>query len=567
LYFLALAVDFDGTIARDGRAEASTYDSLKRLKETGRRPILVTGRELRNLGDSNLDLFARVVAENGTVVYDPSTKRQHVIGDKAPADLIRALKEKKVEPLSVGESIIATWCPHETTVLEAIRDLGLEYQIIFNKGAVMVLPPGINKATGLKVALAEVELSPHNVIGVGDAENDFAFLEACGCSAAVGNATPALKNAVDIVLEGCWGRGVVELIEQIIAKDAGIIPAGRHGIRVGIDRNGDEAQIVPYAGSLLISGSSGIGKSKLATALTERMVEQQFQFCVFDPEGDYDELDHAISVGNVKTPPNDEAVLRLLRKSATNAVVNTQALEIGARPAFFAKLLPGVLSLRARTGRPHWLLIDEAHHLLPAGRHELTGILPKQFPGVILITVHPEAVAIEALRTVDTILALGSKAGEVVATYCNAIGAPVPLGLPQLDDNEGLYYTLAGDTRPLRLDRLQQEHKRHTRKYAEGRLGSDRSFYFRGPDNALNLRARNLTVFIEMAAGIDDRTWEHHRQSGDYSRWFREAIKNEELAREAAEVERDPRLDPKESRDRIAQAISRRYTAPAHEVD
>ena len=114
MYFLALAVDFDGTIARDGRAEASTYDSLKRLKETGRRPILVTGRELRNLGDSNLDLFARVVAENGTVVYDPSTKRQHVIGDKAPADLIRALKEKKVEPLSVGESI-ATWCPHETT--------------------------------------------------------------------------------------------------------------------------------------------------------------------------------------------------------------------------------------------------------------------------------------------------------------------------------------------------------------------------------------------------------------------------------------------------------------------
>jgi len=127
-----------------------------------------------------------------------------------------------------------------------IRDLGLEYQIIFNKGAVTVLPPGINKATGLKVALAEVELSPHNVIGVRDAENDFAFLEACGCSAAVGNATPALKNAVDIVLEGCWGPGVVELIEQVISKDAGIIPAGRHGIRVGIDRNGDEVQIVPY---------------------------------------------------------------------------------------------------------------------------------------------------------------------------------------------------------------------------------------------------------------------------------------------------------------------------------
>jgi hypothetical protein len=229
--------------------------------------------------------------------------------------------------------------------------------------------------------------------------------------------------------------------------------------------------------------------------------------------------------------------------------------------------LPGVLSLRARTGRPHWLLIDEAHHLLPAGRHELTGILPKHLPGLILITVHPEAVAIEALRTVDTILALGSKAGEVVATYCKAIGAPVPPGLPKPDDDEGLYYSAAGDARPLRLDRPEQEHKRHTRKYAEGRLGSDRSFYFRGPDNALNLRAHNLTMFIEMAAGIDDRTWEHHRQAGDYSRWFREAIKNEELAGEAAEIEQSTRLDPKESRNSIAQAISRRYAVPAHEVE
>ena len=126
------------------------------------------------------------------------------------------------------------------------------------------------------------------------------------------------------------------------------------------------------------------------------------------------------------------------------------------------------------------------------------------------------------------------KAGEVVATYCKAVGAPVPPALPQPDDNEGLYYTVAGDARPICLDRPRQEHNRHTRKYAEGRLGSDRSFYFRSPGNALNLRAHNLRMFLETAAGIGDRSWEHHRQAGDYSRWFREAIKNEQLAREAA---------------------------------
>jgi HAD superfamily hydrolase (TIGR01484 family) len=562
-----MTADYDGTIARDGRVDASTSCALKRLKETGRRLILVTGRELRHLDDANLDLFDRVVAENGAVVYDPRTKRRHVIADRPPAALVNALKKKKIEPLAIGESIIATWSPHETTVLEAIHDLGLEHQIIFNKGAVMVLPPGVNKATGLSAVLADLDLSPHNVIGVGDAENDFAFLEACGCSAVVGNAHLALKDIADIVLEGHWGRGVEELIEQIIAKDAGIIPAGHRAIRVGTDCRGDEVLVVPYAGSLLICGRSGIGKSKLAIALTERMVEKHFQFCVFDPEGDYDELDHAIPIGSVKRPPGKEEVMKLLRKAATSAVVNTQALEIGKQPPFFTELLPKVLSLRARTGRPHWLLIDEAHHLLPAGFAKLGEFMPRQLSGVVLITVRPEAVAVEVLRTVDTVLALGSKAGEAVSTFCKAIGAPIPPVLPQPGDNEGLYYTIAGDVRPVRFDQPRQEHKRHFRNYAEGRLGPDRSFFFRGPDNALNLRAYNLTMFLEMAAGIDDRTWEHHRQAGDYSRWFRDGFKNEQLAREVAEIECDTRLGPKESRERIACAISQHYTVPTHKGD
>jgi hypothetical protein len=80
-----------------------------------------------------------------------------------------------------------------------IRDLGLELNII-TKGAVMVLPPNINKAAGLQAALAELKLSGHNVVGVGDAENDHAFLQSCGCAAAVSNALPMVKTSADIVL-------------------------------------------------------------------------------------------------------------------------------------------------------------------------------------------------------------------------------------------------------------------------------------------------------------------------------------------------------------------------------
>ena len=91
-------------------------------------------------------------------------------------------------PYSIGQVIFATWRPHESTILEIIQELGIEYQIIFNKDAVMVLPSGINKAAGLAEVLREQGIAAERVVGVGDAENDHAFLDACGCAAAVDNA-------------------------------------------------------------------------------------------------------------------------------------------------------------------------------------------------------------------------------------------------------------------------------------------------------------------------------------------------------------------------------------------
>ena len=69
------------------------------------------------------------------------------------------LKRARREPRIHGRVIVATWEPYETMVLETIRDLGLELQVIFNKGAVMVLPAGVNKATGLACALEQLGLS------------------------------------------------------------------------------------------------------------------------------------------------------------------------------------------------------------------------------------------------------------------------------------------------------------------------------------------------------------------------------------------------------------------------
>jgi hypothetical protein len=219
--YVALASDYDGTLAEDGHVSTQALEALERVRDSGRRLVLVTGRELDDLLRvfPRIGLFDRVVAENGALLYRPDTGEERLLGARPPDVFVEELRRRGVEGISVGRVIVATWEPYETTVLETIRDLGLELQVIFNKGAVMVLPEGVNKATGLVAALDDLGLSPHNTVGVGDAENDHAFLNLCGCAVAVANALPSLKERVDWVTDRPRGEGVQEVIEHLLDDD------------------------------------------------------------------------------------------------------------------------------------------------------------------------------------------------------------------------------------------------------------------------------------------------------------------------------------------------------------
>jgi HAD superfamily hydrolase (TIGR01484 family) len=238
--YLALACDYDGTLAHDGRVSEATLSALERLRASGRKLILVTGRELDDLRSvfSAIHLFDRVVAENGAVLYRPGSRDEKILGVKPPEAFVQRLARRGVQPLSVGRVIVATRHPHETVVLETIQELGLELQVIFNKGAVMVLPAGTNKATGLAAALQELELSAHNVVGVGDAENDHAFLASCECAVAVANAIPMLKERADLVTRGDHGAGVIELVDRLLGDDLSAVEGRleRHELKSAIER-------------------------------------------------------------------------------------------------------------------------------------------------------------------------------------------------------------------------------------------------------------------------------------------------------------------------------------------
>jgi hypothetical protein len=223
MHYLALATDYDGTLAENGKVATKVLDALQRLAHTGRKLILVTGRELEDLMFTfpAFEIFDKVVAENGALLYSPRPPTERPLAAAPPSDFVATLRARGVEPISCGRIIVATWQPHEQTVLAVIRELGLELEVIFNKGAVMVLPSGVNKASGLDVALSELGIDHELVVGVGDGENDHSLLAACGLGVAVANAVPALRERADLVTSGARGDGIIELCERLLASDTG----------------------------------------------------------------------------------------------------------------------------------------------------------------------------------------------------------------------------------------------------------------------------------------------------------------------------------------------------------
>jgi HAD superfamily hydrolase (TIGR01484 family) len=567
--YLALCCDYDGTLASHGKVLPDTLAALERLIASGRRLLLVTGRQIDDLQRvcERLDLFEYVVAENGALLYHPATRTEEALASPPPDAFVARLRERGVEPLSQGRVIVATWEPHESAVLATIRDLGLELQVIFNKGAVMILPAGVNKATGLLRALERLGLSPHNAVGIGDAENDHALLRACECAAVVANALPTLKDAADIVTQSDHGAGVAELIDALLKDDLASYEhrLTRHHILVGTEADGTQIKLPPYGQNVLLIGTSGSGKSTLATGFLERLADQKYTFCVIDPEGDYDAFAGAVVIGAPTRPPAVDEVVQLLAKPETSCIVNLVGLPIADRPAFFASLAPRLQELRARSGRPHWLLIDEAHHVLPAEFEPGPLALPERLTGVLQISVHPELIAPKTLRAVQTLIVVGKNPGAAF----RALGKAVSTEVPDVSDDDVapghalLWHVGASAPVHLKIAPSRTERRRHTRKYAEGELPRERSFYFRGADKKLNLRAPNLIQFLQLAEGVDDETWLYHLRNGDYAAWFREAIKDSGLAATARAVQHDSRLTPAESRARIREAIEQQYTLPA----
>lgn len=556
--YLALATDYDGTLAHHGAVDGETIEALRRLAASGRKLILVTGRQIDDLLHvfPEVTIFDQVVGENGALIYRPERRELRALAEPPPAQFVEALRKRGVEPLAVGHVVVATVQPNEAVALEVIRELGLELQVIFNKGSVMILPASVNKATGLAAGLGELQLSAHNVVGIGDAENDHAFLAMCECGVAVANALDSLKAHADLVTKGRASEGVREVIASLIGDDLRSVEEKSSRHRIALGHAGDDlVSVSAYGPCLLVAGPSGSGKSTVVRGFIERLAEQSYQFCVIDPEGDYDNLGVAVTLGSPDRAPSVDEALKLLADPAESVAINLLGIRLPERPGFFHALLPRLQELRARTGRPHWLIIDEAHHLMPesSGPVELT--LPETLNSTMLITVHPSRLAKSILNRVDTVVAVGS-----TKDILEPFGQRADL---ELSTGEAVVWSKS-DGKPQKIRTLPAhlEQRRHLRKYAAGDLGPN-AFHFRGPNGKLSLRAQNLDMFLQIADGVDDETWLHHLRRGDYRNWFKTAIKDRDLEEAAQKAEEFADKPATQSRKLIKEAIERKYTAPA----
>ena len=215
---LAIATDYDGTVAEDGVTAASTVVALARFKASGRKLILVTGRPLAELKlvFGSLVLFDVVVAENGGLLYYPRANSVRALAPGPSELFVARLRERGVDELVVGQTIVATHVGHHEAIRNTIDEMALDLEIILNTDALMVLPTGTNKASGLKAALSHLSLPAASVAAIGDAENDIIFLKHCGYAVAVANALPEVKAAASMVTKGSRGAGVEEFISLVL---------------------------------------------------------------------------------------------------------------------------------------------------------------------------------------------------------------------------------------------------------------------------------------------------------------------------------------------------------------
>ncbi len=539
-----VAVDFDGTLTSGAGVAPHAIEAIEQARGNGLSVVLASGRieaELRADFPEIVEHVDGMVLENGAVIV--INGRAHRLAPPVDEGLAQALAGRGVS-CRRGKVLLAIDGGDAATVVAVIGELGLDYQITRNRTALMVLPAGITKGTGLAKILAEMDLSPHNTVAVGDAENDLSLFAIAEIGAAVADAVPSVRRSADIVLDEPDGAGVAELLTGPYLTGARRWCPPRRWVEIGTFDGATPMRIPGSQGRIVVTGPAASGKSYLVGLMAEQWIQAGYCVLVLDPEGDHLQLQQLSQVqvvdGSRYLAEPSELVNALTPESST--VVDMSGLNAASKVDYMHRMRSTAEAHRERHGFPHWVIYDEAH-LLGTGEQAHWA----RRGGYLLSSFAPASLPAHEVDSGDAVLTLTSD--KASADIDCRRRATVCFG--------------AGPSRGFTIADRQTTHVRHSHKYADIRLPQERRFYFHITDGQPIAPAASMREFIAAVRHLDQKVLEFHLERGDFSHWLDCTIADKDLATQVAawedELEARRAADLERIRDQLVRAVGQRY--------
>jgi len=568
MYRLIMAFDFDGTLAVNGDVPPELETALEQCRATGHVLFLVTGRRFETVKLGGLgDLFAGIVWENGAVLTHRASGETYLPFGQLDARLLKAIEEAGI-PFERGLAIAATWTPHDQALWRVLSSHGGGASLEYNKGAVMVLPPGATKGAGLERLLALCGLSPRNLAAFGDAENDLSMLTLAEVSVAVADAVPAVIETSDLVATEPGPRGVLEILKEYpLGRKFLDIPLKRERpILLGQTETGVSISIpaARLAGrNLGVFGNSGTGKSWMVGLLAEGLHHEDYQVLLIDPEGDFRGLrvlPRFVSVsGDRATFPSPSSVVSLIEEGGVSLVLDLSQYPVTLRSHYLAELLRALRPVRERKFRPHWIVLDEAQEFLFEGS-EITSLFRPllEVGGVAVVSYRPDRLSPSVLTLLHHLLLTritDRLIGNCLRTHC-AVCSLKGAHLDQIPMGSALL--CGGDIVRMRPAIRRVPHVRHLYKYLDIPLPPGKRFVFRTEKGQLGIEAASLYELSRLIPTIPTESLEYHDRREDFVKWAEGTLGDGGLASRLRKVA-NRRYQGEELREALHQVVSTHY--------